>query len=235
MAESKKFKTIAIIGAMREEITPLLEHFKDYESIEKGGNTFYKITHKSHSIIIAYSKIGKIHAALTCATMILHFGAECIIFSGVAGGLRADLKVGDIILATALCQYDVDISAFGHPLGFIPESKIYIKTSANLNAIAQSIAKEQGIDLKEGIVASGDSFISDNSKKGWIMEQFNAAAVEMEGASIAVVASLLSVPFCVIRSISDSADDSANISFDEFLEHSAQKSAKFVLAILEKM
>lgn len=235
MAESKKFKTIAIIGAMREEITPLLEHFKDYESIEKGGNTFYKITHKSHNIIIAYSKIGKIHAALTCATMILHFGAECIIFSGVAGGLRADLKVGDIILATALCQYDVDISAFGHPLGFIPESKIYIKTSANLNAIAQSIAKEQGIDLKEGIVASGDSFISDNSKKGWIMEQFNAAAVEMEGASIAVVASLLSVPFCVIRSISDSADDSANISFDEFLEHSAQKSAKFVLAILEKM
>ena len=60
MAESKKFKTIAIIGAMREEITPLLEHFKDYESIEKGGNTFYKITHNSHSIIIAYSKIGKI-------------------------------------------------------------------------------------------------------------------------------------------------------------------------------
>ena len=60
MSESKKFKTIAIIGAMREEITPLLEHFKDYESIEKGGNTFYKITHKSHSIIIAYSKIGKI-------------------------------------------------------------------------------------------------------------------------------------------------------------------------------
>ena len=232
---SAKYKTIAIIGAMKEEITPLLEHFKDYERVEKGGNTFYKVAQNGRNIIIAYSKIGKIHASLTCATMILYFGAECIIFSGVAGGLRSDLRVGDIILATSLCQHDVDISAFGHPLGFIPESKIYIKTSTNLNAIAHSVAKEQNIDLKEGIVASGDSFISDSSKKGWIMEQFSAAAVEMEGASIAVVAELLSVPFCVIRSISDSADDSANISFDEFLEHSAQKSAKLVLAMIEKM
>lgn len=234
-SKTKTFKTIAIIGAMREEILPLLEYFKKYESIEIGGNIFYKTTHKNRTIIIAYSKIGKIHAALTCATMILHFGTDCVIFSGVAGGLRADLKVGDTILATSLCQYDVDISAFGHPLGFIPESKIYIKTNANLNAIAHTVAKEQNIDLKEGIVASGDSFISDDSKKGWIMEQFSAVAVEMEGASIAVVASLLNVPFCVIRSISDSADDSANISFDEFLEHSAKQSAKFVIAILEKI
>lgn len=229
------FKTIAIIGAMREEITPLLKHFSDYESVEIGGNTFYKITQNNRNIIIAYSKIGKIHASLTCATMILHFGAECVIFSGVAGGLRADLAVGDTILATSLCQYDVDITAFGHPLGFIPESKIFFETNANLNTIAKRVAKAQKIDLKEGIIASGDCFIADSAKKQWIVEHFNAAAVEMEGVSIAVVATELKVPFCVIRSISDSADGNANISFDEFLEQSAQKSARFVLAMIEEM
>ena len=229
------FKTIAIIGAMKEEIEPLLEHFSDYERIEIGGNTFYKITQNNRHIIIAYSKIGKIHASLTCATMILHFGAECVIFSGVAGGLRADLAVGDTILATSLCQYDVDITAFGHPLGFIPESKIYFETNAHLNAIAKRVAKAQNIDLKDGIIASGDCFVADSAKKQWIVEHFNAAAVEMEGVSIAVVATLLKVPFCVIRSISDSADGNANISFDEFLEQSAQKSARFVLAMIEEI
>lgn len=229
------FKTIAIIGAMEQEITPLLEHFSDYECVEIGGNVYYKITQNNRNIIIAYSKIGKVYASLTCAVMILHFGAECVIFSGVAGGLRADLKVGDMILATSLCQYDVDITAFGHPLGFIPESKIYFDTNAHLNNIAKRIAKEQNIDLKEGIVASGDCFVADVYKKQWIAQHFKATAVEMEGVSIAVVASELGVPFCVIRSISDSADDEANISFDEFLEDSAKKSARFVLAMIEAM
>lgn len=233
--EAKSYKTIAIIGAMREEITPLLAHFKDYTQIEMGGNTYYKAAQNGCEIIIAYSKIGKIHASLTCATMILHFGAECVIFSGVAGALRSDLKVGDTILATSLCQYDIDISAFGHPLGFIPESKIFFESSESLNKIAQSVAKSQNIALVCGIIASGDCFIADSAKKSWIEKHFGAVAVEMEGASIAVVASELNVPFCVIRSISDSADGSANISFDEFLEQSAQKSAKFVLAMIEKM
>lgn len=234
MRAESAFKTIAIIGAMREEIAPLLEYFKDYESIEKGENIYYKITQKDKTIIIAYSKIGKIHASLTCATMILHFNAECVIFSGVAGGLQ-NLKVGDMILATSLCQYDVDITAFGHPLGFIPESKIYFDTSENLNKIARIAASEQNIALKEGIIASGDTFIFDNTKKRWIIEHFNASAVEMEGISIAVVASALNVPFCVIRSISDSADEEANISFDEFLVESAKKSAKLVLSMLKKI
>lgn len=228
-------KTIAIIGAMREEITPLLEHFRDYESINIGENIYYKLIYNNHQIIIAYSKIGKIHATLTCSTMILYFKADYIIFSGVAGGLRADLKVGDTILATSLCQYDVDISAFGHPLGFIPESRIYFDTNKDLNNIAREVAKVQGITLKEGIIASGDSFVFSKEKKQWIIDNFKADVVEMEGISIAVVASLLNVPFCIIRSISDSADDNANISFDEFLDEAAKRSAKFVLAMLDKI
>lgn len=228
-------KTIAIIGAMREEITPLLEYFKNYESITIGENLYYKLVYKNYQIIIAYSKIGKIHAALTCSTMILHFKADYIVFSGVAGGLRADLRVGDIVLATSLCQYDVDISAFGHPLGFIPESRIYFDTDKTLNNIARKVSKIHNIILKEGIIASGDSFVFSKEKKDWIVNTFKADVVEMEGISIAVVATLLNIPFCIIRSISDSADDNANISFDEFLDEAAKKSAKLVLAIVDEI
>lgn len=228
-------ETIAIIGAMREEITPLLEHFKTYDTKNIGGNSYYIANYKNYKIVIAYSKIGKIHAALTCSSMILHFNANYIIFTGVAGALSDDLKIGDIVLATSLCQYDVDITAFGHPFGFIPESSVYINTNTMLNNIAKKVAKNKNISLKEGIIASGDTFVSDANKKQWIIDNFNACAVEMEGSSIAVVSSLLNIPFCVIRSISDSADDNADISFDEFLSTSAIKSASFVLSIIDEM
>ncbi|TLD96728.1 5'-methylthioadenosine/adenosylhomocysteine nucleosidase [Helicobacter jaachi] len=227
--------TLGIIGAMVEEITPLLERFGDYETKQVGGNNYYEIKKGKHRIYVAYSKIGKVHAALTASTMILHFGCEKIIFSGVAGGLSTDLKVGDLVLGTKLCQYDVDITAFGHPLGFIPESKVFIESDSALNAVASDIAKAQGIKLKQGIIASGDAFIADSAKKQWIITHFGADAVEMEGAAVAVVCDLLKVPFCILRSISDSADGSADVSFDEFLESSAKRSADFVIMMCEQI
>lgn len=226
---------IAILGAMREEITPFLKKFPHYTQEEVGGNLFYKIPYGNHELVLAYSKIGKVHSALSASTMILKFGCEKLIFSGVAGGLNPKLKVGDLIIASKLCQYDVDITAFGHPLGFIPESSVYINADQSLNAIAQKVAEEKGIALMEGIIASGDSFVASSEKKKWLIENFQADAVEMEGASVANVCYLLGIPFCILRSISDSADGEADVSFDEFLEQSAQASADFVEAMLAKL
>ncbi|ANV97908.1 5'-methylthioadenosine/S-adenosylhomocysteine nucleosidase [Helicobacter enhydrae] len=225
---------IAILGAMQEEITPFLEKFPNHTSEEVGGNTFYKIPYGNHTLILAYSKIGKVHSALSASTMILHFKCQKLIFSGVAGSLNPSLKVGDLIIADKLCQYDVDITAFGHPLGFIPQSSVYIHADSHLNQIAREVAQQKGIKLQEGIIASGDSFIADTAKKQWIIQHFQADAVEMEGASVANVCHLLSVPFCILRSISDSADGEADMSFDEFLELSAKASADFVEAMLAK-
>lgn len=225
---------IAILSAMREELTPFLNKFPNYTQEEVGGNVFYKVAYREHELILAYSKIGKVHSALSASTMILKFGCEKLIFSGVAGGLSPKLKVGDLIVATKLCQYDVDITAFGHPLGFIPESSVYIEADPHLLKVASEVAKEKGIKLEEGIIASGDSFIASSEKKKWLIENFQADAVEMEGASVANVCYLLKVPFCILRSISDSADGEADVSFDEFLEKAAQVSADFVEAMLDK-
>lgn len=227
--------TIGIIGAMVEEIAPLLERLKYYESKDIGGNTYYEAKINEHTLYIAYSKIGKVHAALTCSTMILHFQCEKIIFSGVAGGLNPNLSIGDLILGSKLCQYDVDITAFGHPLGFIPESRVFIESDKTLNAIAHRVAQKQHINLKEGIIASGDLFIADNAKKQWIIQHFGASAVEMEGAAVAVVCDLFKVPFCILRSISDSADGKADVNFDEFLESSAKRSADFVMMMIDQI
>ena len=227
--------TIGIIGAMQEEITPLLEHYQVYETLEFGGNSFYKVTLGNKNLIIACSRIGKVHSALTASTMILRFGCEKIIFNGVAGGINPKYKIGDLVLASKLCQHDVDITIFGHPCGYFSEGKIFTQSNCALNAVAKQVAKDNGIVLHEGIVATGDQFVSSKERKEWIKKEFNADAIEMEGASVAVVCDNLAIPLCVIRAISDNAGDEALVSYEEFLESSARISAKLVIKMIEKL
>jgi adenosylhomocysteine/aminodeoxyfutalosine nucleosidase len=226
---------IGIIGAMVEEIQPILDHLKDYKIVEEAENKFYLATYKNHELIIVYSKIGKVFSSLTATTLVLKFGVEKILFSGVAGGINPNLKIGDLIFASKLAQHDLDITAFGHPHGFVPEGSVFIETSKELNEIAKEVAKDLEIDLLEGVIATGDQFVANNERKEWIQRTFNADALEMEGASVAVVAKTFDIPFFVLRSISDTADTDAGFDFDKFLESSAKVSANFILKMVEKI
>ena len=226
---------IAILGAMREEVAPLLERIKDYREVEHANNVFYLANFSDKELVIAYSKIGKVNAALTASAMIEKFGADKLLFTGVAGALNPNLKIGDMLYATSLVQHDVDITAFGHPHGYVPETSVFIKSDDALNALASSVAAEKGIELKGGIIATGDQFICDNAKKEWLKATFKADAAEMEGASVALVCESLGVPFFVLRAISDEAGGSAEFDFDKFLQDSANVSAQFLLAMIERL
>jgi adenosylhomocysteine/aminodeoxyfutalosine nucleosidase len=226
---------IAIMGAMVEEITPLLEFFGTYETVEFAKNRYYTTQYKGLEIVLAYSKIGKVNASLTAATMIEKFGAQKLLFSGVAGAINPTLKIGDLVIATKLAQHDLDITVFGHPHGFVPEGAVYVETDTALTAVAKRVAQKQNLKLIDGIIATGDQFICDETKKEWIRTTFHADAAEMEGASVAVVCDALKVPFCVLRAISDAADMDAGFSFDEFLVSSAQESARFLIAMLDEL
>jgi adenosylhomocysteine/aminodeoxyfutalosine nucleosidase len=227
--------TIGIMGAMVEEIEPLLEFFKEYETIEYAKNRYYKTNYNGHNIVIAYSKIGKVFASLTATIIIEKFGVEKLLFSGVAGAIDSSLKIGDLIVARGLVQHDLDITAFGHPYGYVPEGEVCILADEELLKISKDVAKELNLELKEGIIATGDQFIASNEKKEWIEKTFKAQALEMEGASVAVVCDALNVPFFILRAISDSADMDAGFDFDEFLNSSAKVSADFIVRMVEKI
>ncbi|MDR2100295.1 MAG: 5'-methylthioadenosine/adenosylhomocysteine nucleosidase [Campylobacteraceae bacterium] len=226
---------IAVMGAMVEEITPLLERFKEYERVEFGGNRFYTLKYKGIDVTIAYSKIGKVNAALTASILINRFGAQKLLFSGVAGAVDETLHIGDLIAADYLVQHDLDITVFGHPYGFVPEGKIFIKSDEQLLQIADKTASSLGLTLKRGIIATGDQFINSHEKKEWIKKTFNANAIEMEGAGVAFVCDALGIPFFILRAISDAADAKAGFDFDEFLQSSSKISADFIIAMLERM
>jgi adenosylhomocysteine/aminodeoxyfutalosine nucleosidase len=228
-------KKLAIMGAMQEEVEPLLEYFENVIVTEFAKNKYYEVNYKGLDIVIAYSKIGKVFASLTASTLIEKFGCDTLLFSGVAGAINPELKIGDLIIADKLCQHDLDITAFGHPHGFVPEGAVFVETSAQLREVAKVVANENGLKVIEGTIATGDQFVHSTERKDFIESTFNADALEMEGASVAVVCDALNVPFFILRAISDSADMDAGFDFDEFLKSSAKESADYLIKIVDKL
>jgi len=226
---------IAIMCAMREELEPILERVEVKEVIEYARNKFYLAKFEDKDLVLAYSKIGKVNAATTATILIEKFNAKKILFSGVAGAIDSDLKIGDLIISTKTCQHDVDLTVFGYAPGFIPESQVYFDCDKSLNEIARKVAKELNIKLKEGIIASGDQFIHSKEKKEWIAKTFKASAIEMEGGAVGCVTWTLNVPFFMLRAISDAAEEGAGVDFDEFLEESSKVSAKFLIEMLKEI
>jgi len=226
---------LAIIGAMEEEIVPLLKYFTNVKKVQYANNIYYEAKYNNIDIVVAYSKIGKVFSTLTASTMIQKFGCDTLLFSGVAGGINPKLKIGDLIVANKLTQHDLDITAFGHPHGYVPGGEVYVNTDEKLKNIALEVAQQNDIKIIEGVIATGDQFICNEDKKDFIKNTFNADALEMEGASVAVVCDALNVPCLILRAISDTADMDAGFNFDEFLETSAKQSADFLVKIIDKL
>ena len=228
-------RKIAIMGAMPEEVAPLLEKVENVVKVEYANNTYYEASYKGKELVIAYSKIGKVFSSLTASTLLEKFKCDTLLFSGVAGAINPALKIGDLIIADKLCQHDLDISIFGHDFGFVPEGSKFVETDENLRTIAKEVAKESGLSLIEGTIATGDQFVASNERKEFISKNFEADALEMEGASVAVVCDALGVPFFILRAISDTANDDAEMDFDAFMVSSAKISANFILDMVEKI
>jgi len=223
------------MGAMPEEIEPIIAKLENLKTVVYAQNTYYTGTYNSKELVVAYSKIGKVFATLTATMLIEKFNCDMLLFSGVAGAISENLQIGDLVIAKGLCQHDLDITSFGHPFGYVPEGDVCIDTDEKLRTLAKEVAKTKGLTLKEGIIATGDQFVANATRKEWIGKTFEADALEMEGASVAVVCQALDVPFFVLRAISDSADMDASFNFDTFLESSAKISADFILGMVDSL
>jgi len=226
---------IAIMGAMPEEVAPILERLDDVQEVNYAKNKYYKAKYKNIDVVVAYSKIGKVFSTLTATTMLELFACDILLFTGVAGAVNPELKIGDLVVASKLAQHDLDITIFGHPHGYVPEGSVYVSADKDLIALSKIVASEMGVSVKEGIIATGDQFIASQERKDFIAKTFQADALEMEGASVAVVCDALGIPFFILRSISDSADMDASFNFEEFVESSAKVSAEFLMKMVDRL
>lgn len=228
---------VGIIGAMDEEVELLRSKLNDRKDTSLAGSEFYQGKIDSLEVVLLKSGIGKVNAALGTALLIEKFQPDVIINTGSAGGFHRDLNVGDVVISTEVRHHDVDVTIFGYEYGQVPRMPAYYSPDQRLVSIAvKSAEKINGIQVAEGLIASGDSFMNDPERVEFIRSKLpDLYAAEMEAAAIAQVAYQFEVPFVIIRSLSDIAGKDSNISFDQFLETAAKNSAELILLMLEEL
>lgn len=197
---------------------------------------FYIGTLNSTSVVVVMGGIGKINAAMCTQVMIDCFHVDAIVNTGVAGALSDELEIGDVVISSDIVQHDMDATAFGYAIGQVPRMDVFsFKADEHLISIAERAADvlPQSINVYVKRIVSGDVFVAGKEKKDWLVDKFDGFCTEMEGAAIAQVAHINKTPFIIIRSISDKADDSAEMNFDEFVTLAANNSCKMIEKMLE--
>ncbi|HET6871804.1 MAG TPA: 5'-methylthioadenosine/S-adenosylhomocysteine nucleosidase [Sporolactobacillaceae bacterium] len=229
---------IGIIGAMDEEVALLKEQMGHVEETVSGGCHFFKGQLYGHDVVLLQSGIGKVNAAMATTLLIKDFEPEVIINTGSAGGFDHRLKVGDVVISSEVRHHDVDVTAFNYEYGQVPGLPAAFLPDPKLVELAERVtsSQEAGIQVVKGLIATGDSFMSDPVRVEHLRTVFPAMqAAEMEAAAIAQVCHQFEVPFVIIRSLSDIAGKESNISFDQFLVTAAKNSANLILSMVKEL
>ena len=228
--------TIGIIGAMDEEIALLQKQIKN-QTIETVANTMYiKGTLETKDVVLVKSGIGKVNAAMTTAILMEKYQPTFVINTGSAGGFSEALQVGDVVISDAVVHHDVDVTAFDYVHGQVPQMPATFKADKTLVRQVRIILKEMEIGSEIGLIATGDSFMNDQTKVQTVRELFpTMIACEMEAAAIAQVCYQYNVPFVVIRALSDIAGQEAPMSFQQFLEVAATNAATLIIEFVKRV
>ncbi len=229
-------RIIGIIGAMEEEVARLKEQMEGTEVRTKASMEFCRGRLMGKEVVVVRSGIGKVNAGICTQILVDEYNISAVINTGIAGSLRAEIDIGDIVLSTDALQHDMDAIAFGYPAGQIPRmDTLSFTADETLREAAKAACRRVNPDIRvhEGRVVSGDQFISDKEKKDWLISQFAGYCTEMEGAAIAQAAYLNGVPFLIIRAISDKADDSAHEDYPAFEAKAITHCVNLTTAILQ--
>ena len=232
---------IGIIGAMEVEISLLTQALDQSGSIRKqtfAGMTFHEGRIGSTDVVVVRSGVGKVNAAICVQILADRFHVTHLLNTGVAGSLDNRLDIGDLAVSTEAVHHDVDATVFGYQPGEIPQlGTTAFPADPFLRKAAAAACRKAAPDIKllEGRVVSGDQFISSRARKEEIKSVFGGLCTEMEGAAIAQAAWLNGLPFVILRAISDKADDSVSVSYDQFESKAARDCAGIVLFLLKSI
>jgi adenosylhomocysteine nucleosidase len=209
---------IAVVSAMREELQALHEDFKSAIVQRVAGRDFHLGTLHGHEAVLVLSGIGKVAAATTTALLLDRFDVSAVLFTGVAGGLREGVKVGDVVIGDALLQHDLDASPI-FPRWEVPlTGKSRFAADVLWSDTLARAAQASGHAVHRGLIVSGDRFVATSAESAALRAALpDALAVEMEGAAVAQVCHDFARPFAIMRTISDRADDSAHVDFSRFV------------------
>lgn len=233
------------MGAMPQEIDGIIAELTNVTTTILANRVYHKGLWHNTAVVVVVSGWGKVAAAATVSTLLLRFQIDELIFTGVAGAISHQLRIGDVVIANRLMQHDVDARPF-IPRYEIPlVGKTYFETPIAFVKAAEKAALQMFTDqdlahtitqndwdqyniatarVYVGDIASGDQFFSGNKEKDLLLQNLpQTLCVEMEGAAVAQVCDENNIPFTIIRTISDAADDHSVKDFQAFIKNIASR------------
>ncbi|KFI45307.1 5'-methylthioadenosine/S-adenosylhomocysteine nucleosidase [Bifidobacterium biavatii] len=233
--------TIAIIGALDEEVAHIASALNDVEhdvaaSLDVSRGTIATNGGATVNVAATVGGMGLVNAAATAQRLIDAYRPDAIIFSGIAGNLNTHLHINDVVLGGTLRYLDTDMRLVGQWTPGKPDAPVEeFHSDDRLLALADAALADMGITHITGIIASGNYFVDDPKKVEQVIRDTGADAVEMEGAAVAHVAARNGVPALVIRALSDNADTDYEV-FKEFdISEYANTAAALAVNILKRL
>ena len=191
-----------------------------------------------HEAFLCETGIGKVNAALGAAEVLRAFRPDCLVSTGVAGGIDASLRVMDVVVATEVAYHDVDCGP-GNVPGQVQGLPPRFASDARLVASAREAAARigPGARVAFGLVCSGDRFISSRTDLDAVKRAFpEGLAVEMESGAIAQACLLFGVPFLGLRIVSDTPGAEGHVrQYEDFWGEMARRSFTVTRAFLEAL
>jgi len=225
---------IGIVGALKEEIKPLVEAMEHVQTSKWGKRSLHQGVIDGCQVVATNSGVGKVKAAACTQHLIDRFSVEAVICSGAAGAVNPQLGIGDIVISKRALQHDFDL---GEPDLMKKLRKRWLTADPRLVELAMEAGKDLGFEgrLHLGTVLTGDQAILRRERRQWLWKKFRGDCVEMEGAAVAQVCRLNNTPFLIVRAISDSATEEASEEFKESIAQAAADAAGIALGVVARM
>lgn len=241
----------AILGAFEREVTLIEDQVKQRREREIEGIRFVSGTLNGQQVVVTWTGVGKVNAAMTTTLLIEHFRPKRIIVTGIAGAVNPELKPGDIVIGEKTAHHDMGtiwpeglfckgvrsrLDGYENPVFFLADPELLtlaqrVADQITLEKIRMSEG-ERKPRIMRGVVVTGDSFIASTDKCAELRKKLDADAVEMEGAAVAQICYQRQINHLVIRSISDNADEGAVFDKQMFYILAARNSASLVTEIV---
>lgn len=222
-----------VLGAMDGEVAAIIANMQVESKEEWRGYPIVFGTISDAPVVVSRTGVGKTLSAMLCQYLIDRVGPERIIFTGVAGALHHGLEIGDTVVARDAIQHDLDVTALGLEIGQVPFSPYRVfRCDEELVRRALAVTPPHG-RAHEGRILTGDQFVADAAVRERLASSLGGDAVEMEGASVGLVATVNEIPFLLIRTISDHSDGSA-LEFARLVSFAAENSWHYLTRMLQE-
>ena len=225
---------IGVVGPTEREIMPFISKISNKKLSEHAMLKFYSGIYEGVEVVSVFSGVCKVNAAIATQILISIFKVTHIVLTGVAGALNRQLEIGDTVISSEVAYHDVaqGILTEYHPW----MEDIYFRPDAELLRLCVSISKSSSNTSKYhiGRIITGEGFVTHKEKES-LIKNFNPLCVDMESASVAHTSYVNSIPFIVIRSMSDKADESSSDTFERNIEMAALNSIKLVEGLIKRL